>query len=139
MQGTTIEADNCEVENSEARLIGPSTDTTVNHGTTATLTNGLTIADCASDATARFDALIKERDALRVEVTHLRRSIEGLQAKHQSEVSGVQERLQEAQREKENAEEQYQNLLGKVNTIRSQLGERLKADAVRYLAQNLHF
>ena len=37
--------------------------------------------------------------------------------------------MEEAQSGKERAEEQYKTLLGKVNAIRSQLGERLKADA----------
>jgi dynactin complex subunit len=82
------------------------------------------------DTTSRFDALVKDRDALRLEVTELRRSLEELQAKHASEIEAVQNELAETQGEKENAEEQYQSLLGKVNTIRSQLGERLKADAV---------
>jgi len=84
----------------------------------------------AEDAAARFDALVRDRDALRAEVTQLRRSLEELQSKHESDLEAVQNELQETQGEKEQAEEQYQTLLGKVNTIRSQLGERLKADAV---------
>jgi dynactin complex subunit len=83
-----------------------------------------------NDAAARFDALVKDRDALRQEVTQLRQSLEELQAKHTSEIEAVQVELADTQAEKETAEEQYQSLLGKVNTIRSQLGERLKADAV---------
>ncbi|KAK5053850.1 hypothetical protein LTR84_001812 [Exophiala bonariae] len=81
------------------------------------------------DAAARFDALVKDRDALRVEVTQLRQSIEELQSKHSSEIEAVQTELADTQDAKDTAEEQYQSLLGKVNTIRSQLGERLKADA----------
>jgi uncharacterized protein YPO0396 len=100
-----------------------------------TLTNGLvdtTLASSASDASARFEALIKDRDALRMEVTELRKSIEELQAKHETDVAGMREQLQETKGKKEEAEEQYQTLLGKVNTIQERLKERLKADAVRY-------
>ena len=88
-------------------------------------------ADDSGGATARFDALVKDRDALRLEVTQLRQSLEELQSKHAAEMEAVQGELADSQAEKESAEEQYQSLLGKVNTIRSQLGERLKADAVR--------
>lgn len=94
------------------------------------MTNGVQDTSISEDVTARFDALVKDREALRAEVSHLRQSLEDLQANHQSEVETVQTQLQETQGEKEHAEEQYRNLLGKVNTIRSQLGERLKADAV---------
>lgn len=83
----------------------------------------------SNDAAARFDALVKDRDALRLEVTQLRQSIEELQSKHSSEIEAVQSELADTQDAKDTAEEQYQSLLGKVNTIRSQLGERLKADA----------
>jgi chromosome segregation ATPase len=82
-----------------------------------------------SDATTRLDAMQQERDNLRSEVTKLRESLERLQASHNDEVSGVREELEKSQEEKEEAETQYRNLLSKVNTIRSQLGERLKADA----------
>lgn len=71
----------------------------------------------------------QERDLLRAEVTQLRKSLESLQDKHSEEVSGVREELEQSQQEKEHAETQYKNLLGKVTTIRAQLGERLKADA----------
>ena len=104
----------------------------------STITNGVaktTLEDAdaeENDAAARFDALVADRDALRHEVTELRKSLESLQSKHESEVETLQETLADTQAEKESAEEQYQNLLGKVNTIRSQLGQRLKADAVRY-------
>ena len=104
---------------------------------TSNITNGVaktTLEDAdekENDTAARFDALVADRDALRHEVTELRKSLESLQSKHETEIETLQENLADTQAEKENAEEQYQNLLGKVNTIRSQLGERLKADAVR--------
>jgi len=83
----------------------------------------------SSDTTTRLDAMQQERDNLRDEVSKLRESLEDLQRQHGAEVSGVKEELEQTQQGKEHAETQYRNLLGKVNTIRSQLGERLKQDA----------
>ena len=85
---------------------------------------------CSEDTEARLDALARERETLRDEVAHLRRSLEDLQGKHEEELIDVKGQLEETQGEKDHAETQYRNLLGKVNTIKSQLGERLKADAV---------
>ncbi|CAK1362684.1 GRIP domain-containing protein [Cercospora beticola] len=82
-----------------------------------------------TDTSARLDAMQQERDSLRAEVTQLRKSLESLREKHNEELTGVKEELEQTQEGKEQAETQYRNLLGKVNTIRSQLGERLKADA----------
>ena len=84
----------------------------------------------ANDTDARLQALVDERNALRKEVAQVRRSLEELQEKHEEELGNIGEQLADTQGEKEQAETQYRNLLGKVNTIRSQLGERLKADAV---------
>ena len=84
----------------------------------------------SADTEARLDALAEERIALRDEVAQLRRSLEQIQGKHEEELGSVRAQLEETEGEKEHAEMQYRNLLGKVNTIRSQLGERLKADAV---------
>ena len=82
------------------------------------------------DTQTRLDALARDRTALRDEVTQLRRSLEEIQGKHQAELSSIREKLEDTQGEKEQAEAQYRNLFGKVNSIKSQLGERLKADAV---------
>nr|OQO30988.1 hypothetical protein B0A51_01227 [Rachicladosporium sp. CCFEE 5018] len=82
-----------------------------------------------ADTSSRLDALQEERETLRLEVTHLRESLEQLQSKHSEELSGVRGELELSESNREQAETQYRNLLGKVNTIRSQLGERLKADA----------
>ncbi|MCJ1256948.1 hypothetical protein MMC24_004773 [Lignoscripta atroalba] len=81
------------------------------------------------DTQTRLDALARDRTALRDEVTQLRRSLEEIQGKHQAELSSIREKLEDTQGEKEQAEAQYRNLFGKVNSIKSQLGERLKADA----------
>lgn len=84
----------------------------------------------ANDTDAKLEVLAKEREALRDEVAELRKSIESLQGKHDEDISDMRSQLEESQGEKEHAETQYRTLLGKVNTIKSQLGERLKADAV---------
>jgi DNA repair exonuclease SbcCD ATPase subunit len=83
-----------------------------------------------TDTTERLEALARERDALRTEVSELRKSLEAIQSKHEEEVTTLQEELEETATGKEDAESKYQELLGRVNTIRSQLGERLKSDAV---------
>ncbi|KAH6674611.1 putative GRIP domain-containing protein [Halenospora varia] len=44
------------------------------------------------------------------------------------EVTSIRAELQETETAKEHAETQYQHLLGRVNTIKASLGERLKAD-----------
>ncbi len=109
------------------------TSVTDNSSTTP-VTNGTqqtSMTDSTDDSDVRFEVLVKERDALRIEVTQLRQSLEKLQANHQTSLESVQQELHETQAGKENAEEQYQTLLGRVNTIKAQLGERLKADAVR--------
>jgi hypothetical protein len=87
--------------------------------------------------TARLDAMAQERETLREEVTRLRKDLEDVQQKYDEEKSGLESRLGTAEQEKEEAQNQYQSLLGRVNTLRSQLTERLKADAVR-LATSLH-
>lgn len=128
-KGTGIDSDDSDCEESDARRIGTSTETSVDEEAVAALTNGTNGPDL-SDTAARFDALVKDRDALRTEVTQLRQSLEALQSKHEKDLESVKDQLQDTQAEKDEAQEQYQSLLGKVNTIRSQLGERLKADAV---------
>lgn len=90
-----------------------------------------TINDAAApnDTSARFNALQQEREQLRTEVSHLRQELEKLQTGHSDEVTKLKEELNQAQTEKNNADTQYRNLLGRVNTIRAQLGARLNADA----------
>lgn len=85
-----------------------------------------------SDTSARLDAIAKERDALRQEVTELRKSLEGIKEKHEAEIGSLQSELDESNETKEHFETQYKNLLGRVNTIKTSLGDRLKADAVSF-------
>ena len=87
-------------------------------------------ANRPSTSEADHSAVFQERIALREEVAQIRRSLDDLQEKHAQELDGLQAQLAAARSEKEQAEAQYRGLLGKVSTIRSQLGERLKADAV---------
>lgn len=75
-------------------------------------------------------------------MTELRKSLETLQSKneasgtektscdHEEEIRGLKEELEEANEGKDHFETQYKNLLGRVNTIKTSLGDRLKADAV---------
>ena len=81
----------------------------------------------------RLARLSEEREALKLELAEVRRSLEALQEKHKTDIKEVQLQLDDTRSKKEQAETQHRNLLGKVNTIRSQLGDRLKADAVSQL------
>lgn len=89
----------------------------------------------------RFEALVKDRDSLRAEVTDMRKSLEQIQSKHDDDMEALHGKLKDAESKKEHAESQYRGLLERVNTIKAQLGERLKEDAVRtifgYLFQTL--
>lgn len=102
-----------------------------------------------SDTNARLDAVAKERDALRQEVTELRKSLENVQhshdkqpsadtSKHEEEIQSLREELEEANEGKEHFETQYKNLLGRVNTIKTSLGDRLKADTVGDSSRSRH-
>ena len=79
------------------------------------------------------DEMLKQIESLRNEVSQLQNELTSTGDVHEQEVVDLRNELQHTKEQKENAESQYQNLLGKVNTIRSQLGERLKADAVSTL------
>lgn len=60
----------------------------------------------------------------------MRKSLEEIQLKHSAEMEALQQKLDDAETKKEHAETQFQKLLERVNTIKAQLGERLKEDAV---------
>lgn len=85
-------------------------------------------ASDTTDASVRLEAMSQDREALRAEVEALRRSLEDIQERHKEELSAVHSELEESEQAKEQAQSQYQNLLGRVNTIKSTLGERLAAD-----------
>ena len=86
------------------------------------------------DTEARLEALARDRATLKDELVQLKKFLDDIREKHEQEMSSVRRQLEDTRSEKEHAETQYRNLLGKVNTIKSQLGERLKADAVCTLA-----
>lgn len=60
----------------------------------------------------------------------MRKSLEEIQSKHQTDMEALQQKVDEAENKKDEAETQFQQLLERVNIIKSQLGERLKEDAV---------
>jgi predicted nucleic acid-binding Zn-ribbon protein len=61
----------------------------------------------------------------------MRKSLEEIQLKHRAEMEALQQRLDDTETKKEQAETQFQKLMERVNAIKSQLGERLKEDEVR--------
>lgn len=125
-QGSVEDAtDEGDPTDSPSQSRGTSVAEQTGSTTTAEPTDGQT-----DDTNSRPDALLREKQTLRDEVIQLRKSIEGLQVKHEETLSDLRMQLEETRGEKEHAETQYRTLLGKVNTIKSQLGERLKADAV---------
>ncbi|KAI9887602.1 MAG: hypothetical protein M1823_000586 [Watsoniomyces obsoletus] len=83
----------------------------------------------SSSMETRLAVMSQERESLQMEVKELREELEVIQKKHEEDVSILRNQLEDASSGKEHAEQQYRNLLGKLNTIKSQLGERLKADA----------
>ncbi|KAK1995966.1 hypothetical protein LX36DRAFT_659078 [Colletotrichum falcatum] len=82
----------------------------------------------SSNATAKLDALTKERETLRLEVEQLRKQLETIQETHSETVTQLKSELEETSTAKEQAEESYQALLERVNHLKSTLGERLKRD-----------
>ena len=61
----------------------------------------------------------------------MRKSLEEIQSRHKADMESLQQKLEDSETKKEQAETQFQNLLERVNTIKSQLGQRMKEDAVR--------
>ncbi len=80
------------------------------------------------DPSGRLQAMQDERDSLKAEVTRLRQSLESLQERHNVELTGAREALSQSEQRRERAETQYNTLHSRVNTIRSQLGDRLRED-----------
>lgn len=70
----------------------------------------------------------QEREALRAEVEQLRKQLETIQEGHVQEVTQLRSDLDESNTAKEQAEEQYEELLGRVEKIRKTLGDRLNRD-----------
>jgi len=123
-QNTSSSARSNGVRDCEDRSV---TSPSANNGAT-----GEGAENMASDTRDKLDALVKEREALMVEVTELRKSLQSIQEKHEQEVAELQEQLEESQTAKEQADTNYNDLLGRVGQIKSHLGERLKSDAVGF-------
>lgn len=85
----------------------------------------------SQETEAKTSEVTRERDDLKQRLDEIRESLDSAKKQHEEELAKVNAQLEVTQSGKEQAETQYKNLLGKVNTIRTQLGERLKADAVR--------
>jgi dsDNA-specific endonuclease/ATPase MutS2 len=91
------------------------------------------------DEKARADKLAAELEALRkelagsqasVELAKLRSELEEERELHETTRVEAERRVKEIQEAKEGVDAQYSALLGRVSTIRTTLGERMKADAV---------
>lgn len=61
----------------------------------------------------------------------MRKSLEEIQSKHRADMEALQQKLDDSESKKEQAETQFQKLMERVNAIKSQLGQRLKEDEVR--------
>ncbi len=125
-----------EVLTGESNGVQPQVDQSRGDSVTLRPSNTAEASSTSEAGDMRLGALLKEREALREEVAQIRKNLEEMQERHEEELSSIREQLSQTEEEKESAETQYQNLLGKVNTIRSQLGERLKADAVCLYSPN---
>ncbi|KAL9084214.1 MAG: hypothetical protein Q9159_005337 [Coniocarpon cinnabarinum] len=92
---------------------------------------GTTQSDSANagDTASRLDMAVKERNNLRDEVAELRRELEDIQNRHNEEHGALRRDADQARTGKDLAESKYNKLLGQVNNIKTQLGERLQADA----------
>ncbi|KAI5812572.1 putative Golgi matrix protein [Pyronema omphalodes] len=64
-----------------------------------------------------------------MELLKLKAELEELKELREKENKEAEERIEEVRKQKEQADGQYQTLLGRVATIRQTLGERMKADA----------
>ncbi len=77
------------------------------------------------DTSARLEAMSQEREALRAEVEQLRKQLEGIQETHTQETAKLRTDLEESEAAKEEAQEQYQSLLERVEKIKETVGNRL--------------
>jgi vacuolar-type H+-ATPase subunit D/Vma8 len=84
-----------------------------------------------SDFSEKLDVMAKERDLLLQQVAELRKSLEEISVKHQSDIDQLQTRLQDAESGKQLSETLHNNLKERVTTITASLGERMRANKVR--------
>lgn len=125
---------NGEVNGQPVSAEPPTSSPTKARGKESTATLGTSedgidsVGSDTTDASSRLEAMSVSREALRVEVEQLRRQLENIQNAHIEELSSLRTELEESETAKEHAEDQYSNLLGKINSIKATLGERMKAD-----------
>lgn len=85
-----------------------------------------------ASATTASKSEESSQEASQKELLKLRAELEELKEQREKENKEAEERIEEIRKQKEQADGQYQTLLGRVATIRQTLGERMKADAVSY-------
>jgi hypothetical protein len=83
-----------------------------------------------AEVEAKLAGAEQARDELQAQVLKLTEGQGDSQQSHEEELRNLRAELEESQTAKDHAQSQHKALLSKVNTIRAQLGERLKADAV---------
>lgn len=107
-------------------------------------TAGKTAKKLIAEETARAKRLTAEVQSLREELAAAARAAKGGDTAQEEELQDLRGRVEEERKARQNAEKQaahvqeqkdnvdaqYRNLLGRVSTIRTTLGERMKADAV---------
>ncbi|KAF8541365.1 putative Golgi matrix protein [Trichophaea hybrida] len=71
----------------------------------------------------------KGSEAPQLEILKLQNELEEVKEQRQKDKVEGENRIAEIQRQKDSVDAQYQSLLGRVTTIRTTLGERMKADA----------
>ncbi|KAI5792945.1 hypothetical protein FPQ18DRAFT_334477 [Pyronema domesticum] len=82
-----------------------------------------------ASATTASESEESSQEASQKELLKLRAELEELKEQREKENKEAEERIEEIRKQKEQADGQYQTLLGRVATIRQTLGERMKADA----------
>ncbi len=113
-----------KVESNANGHAAPATKPTNGHAVKSSPDQGAT----DGDTSAKLEAMSQERGALRAEVEQLRKQLESIQETHGAEISQLKTELEESEAAKEQAESQYETLMGRVAHIRETLGDRLKRD-----------
>jgi predicted nuclease with TOPRIM domain len=78
----------------------------------------------------KLEALARERDNLRQEVSELRKALEDIQGKHDQEIKNLQVKLETAEESRDEADQRHSDLRVRVKEITATLGERLKSNTV---------
>lgn len=84
----------------------------------------------AKELEGRLEAALKEQKVHSDALKELQQELAEVKEAHTQELSEFDERLHRVQEEKQQLDTQYRNLLDRLATIKTTLGDRLKADAV---------